>query len=187
MIPWEHINTVLTHTHTHTHFNVVTDNEALAIEIELQNGDKVILATIYCSNGNPNLWLFRMINALLNQVIFLRDFNSKHKQFGSVKPNKSGQTLVNIAKDLKLFYINKLGSNRHTHDDPIHCTSGILDIAFLSPSLSSRDISFCIADDHMGSDHFPIQISLDKPLKWNTPLGEPCYRFDKTMTCYTAH
>ena len=29
------------------HFNVVTDNEALAIEIELQNGDKVILATIY--------------------------------------------------------------------------------------------------------------------------------------------
>ena len=30
------------------HFNVITDNEALAIEIELQNGDKVILATIYC-------------------------------------------------------------------------------------------------------------------------------------------
>ena len=29
------------------HFNVITDNEALAIEIELQNGDKVILATIY--------------------------------------------------------------------------------------------------------------------------------------------
>ena len=28
------------------HFNVITDNEALAVEIELQNGDKVILATI---------------------------------------------------------------------------------------------------------------------------------------------
>ena len=27
---------------------------------------------------------------------------------------------------------------------------------------------------------FPIQISLDKPLKRNTPLTEPCYRFDKT-------
>ena len=35
------------------HFNVITDYEALAIEIELQNGDKVILATIYCPNGNP--------------------------------------------------------------------------------------------------------------------------------------
>ena len=32
----------------------------------------------------------------------------------------------------------------------------------------------------MGSDHFSIQISLDKPLKRNTPLTEPRYRFDKT-------
>ena len=32
----------------------------------------------------------------------------------------------------------------------------------------------------MGSDHFPIQISLDKPLKRNTPHTEPHYRFDKT-------
>ena len=32
----------------------------------------------------------------------------------------------------------------------------------------------------MGSDHFPIRISLDKPLKRNTPLTEPHYRFDKT-------
>ena len=53
-------------------------------------------------------------------------------------------------------------------------------MAFLSPGLSSRDISFSIADDRMGSDHFPIQISLDKPLKRNTPLTEPRYRFDKT-------
>ena len=88
------------------HFNVTTDNEAVAIEIKPQNGHKVILATIYCPNGNPSLRLFRMINALSNQVIFLGDFNSKHKQFGCVKPSKSGQTLVNIAKDLKLFYVN---------------------------------------------------------------------------------
>ena len=46
------------------HFNVMTDNEALAVEIELQNGDKVILATIYCPNGNPSLRQFMMINAL---------------------------------------------------------------------------------------------------------------------------
>ena len=53
-------------------------------------------------------------------------------------------------------------------------------MAFLTPGLSSRDISFSEADDHIGSDHFPIQISLDKPLKRNTPLTEPRYRFDKT-------
>ena len=93
------------------HF-IINDNEALAIEIELQNGDKIILATIYCPNGNPSLKLFRMINALSKQVIFLGDFNSKHKQFGCVKPNKSSQTLVNIAKYLKLFYANQLGPKK---------------------------------------------------------------------------
>ena len=118
------------------HFNVITDNEALAIEIELQNGDKIILATIYCPNGNPSLRLFRMINALSKQVIFLGDFNSKHKQFGCVKPNKSGQTLVNIAKDLKLFYVNQLEPNRHTREDPVHGTFDILDMAFITPGLS---------------------------------------------------
>ena len=32
----------------------------------------------------------------------------------------------------------------------------------------------------MGSDHFPIQISLDKQLKRNAPLTEPRYGYDKT-------
>ena len=131
--------------------------KALAIEIELQNGDIVIFRTIYCPNRNPSLRLFGMINALSKQVIFLGDFNSKHKQFGCVKPNKSGQMLVNIAKDLKLFYVNQLGPNRHTREDPVHGTSDILDMAFITPGLSSRDISFSVADGHMGSDHFPIQ------------------------------
>ena len=66
-----------------------------------------------------------------------RDFNSKHKQFRCVKPNKSGQTLVNIAKDLKLFYVNQLEPNRHTCEDTVHGTSDILDMAFITPGLSS--------------------------------------------------
>ena len=81
---------------------------------------------------------------------------------------------------MKLFYVNQLGPNRHTREDPVHGTSDSLDMAFLSPGLSSRDISFSVADDHMGCVYFPIQISLDKPLKPNTPLTEPRYRFHKT-------
>ena len=156
------------------HFDVITDNETLSIEIELQNGDKIILATMYCPNGNPSSRLFRMmIKALSKKVIFLGDFDSKHKQFGCIKPNKSGQTLVNIAKDLRLFYVNQLGPKRHTRDDPVHGTSDILDMAFTSPGLSSRDISFSVADDHMGSDR-------NTRNKRNTPLTKPRYRFDKT-------
>ena len=81
---------------------------------------------------------------------------------------------------MKLFYVNQLGPNRHTREDRVNSTSDISDMAFKTPGLSSRHIFFRVADDHMGSDHFPIQISLDMPLKRNTPLTEPCYRFDKT-------
>ena len=81
---------------------------------------------------------------------------------------------------MKLFYVNQLEPNRHTREDPAHGTSNILDMAFITPGLSSRDISFSVADDHMGSGHFLVHISLDKPLKQNTPLTEPRYRFDKT-------
>ena len=53
-------------------------------------------------------------------------------------------------------------------------------MAFLFPGLSSRDISFSVVDDHMGSYHFPMRLSLDKPHKRNAPLTEPRYCFDKT-------
>ena len=33
-------------------------------------------------------------------------------------------------------------------------------MAFLIPGLSYQNISFSVADDHMDSDHFPIQIHL---------------------------
>ena len=36
-------------------FNIITDNEALAIDIDLSNDQNLILATIYFPNGNPNL------------------------------------------------------------------------------------------------------------------------------------
>ena len=40
-------------------FDIITENEALAIELELYNNQNLILATIYCPNGNPNLSLFK--------------------------------------------------------------------------------------------------------------------------------
>ena len=39
-------------------FNIITDNEALAIKLEISNNQSFTLATIYCPNGNPNLSLF---------------------------------------------------------------------------------------------------------------------------------
>ena len=45
-------------------FNIVTSNEALVIDIDLSNNQNLILATMYCPNGNPNFRLFEAINNL---------------------------------------------------------------------------------------------------------------------------
>ena len=79
-------------------FNIITDNEALAIELELSNNQNFSLATIYCPNGNPNLSLFQAINNLSDNVIFVGDFNSKLESFGCTKKNTSGPMLKNIEK-----------------------------------------------------------------------------------------
>ena len=54
------------------------------------NGRNLTLATIYCSNGKPNIDLFSKINALSTDVMFLGDFNSKEMQFGLCPTKRIG-------------------------------------------------------------------------------------------------
>ena len=56
-------------------FNIITDNEALVIDRDLSNNQNLILANIYCPNGNPNLRLFGTINNLSDNDMFVGDFN----------------------------------------------------------------------------------------------------------------
>ena len=65
-------------------FNIITDNEALAINLELSCNQNLTLATIYCPNGKPNFSLFQTINNLSDSVMFVGDFNSKLEAFGCV-------------------------------------------------------------------------------------------------------
>ena len=66
---------VITKEYRNTYFNIITDNEALVIDIDLSNNQNLILATIYCPNGNPDLRLFETINNLSNNVMSVGDFN----------------------------------------------------------------------------------------------------------------
>ena len=56
-------------------FNIITDNEALVIDIDLSNNRNLILATIYCPNGKPNLRLFETIHNLSDNVMLEGDFS----------------------------------------------------------------------------------------------------------------
>ena len=76
---------VINKEYRNTDFNIITDNEALVIDIDLSNNQTLILAIIYCPNGNPNLRLSKIINNLSDNFMFVGDFNSKLEAFGCAK------------------------------------------------------------------------------------------------------
>ena len=156
-------------------FNIITD-KAFAIELELSNNQNFTLATIYCPNGNPNLSLFQHINDLFDDVMFVGDFNSKLKSFGCAKKNTSCPMLKNIQKQLKLIYLN---NDEYTHMDRTNGSTDLLGMAFVSPNLAKHDIQFQIGDD-LGSDHLPIEISIDAPPHRNSHTNHTKYKFDQT-------
>ena len=118
-------------------FNIITENEALAINLDLSNNQNITLATIYCPNGNPNLSLFQTINNLSENVMFVGDFNSKLESFGCAKRSTSGPMLQTIQNQLNLIYLN---NDEHTHMDRAEGSTDILDMAFISPNLAKHDI-----------------------------------------------
>ena len=143
-------------------FNIITDNEALAIDLELSNKQNLTLATTYCPNGKLNLTLIQTINNLSDSVIFVGDFNSKLKYFGSAKKNTSFPMLKNIQKQFtgNLIYLN---NDEHTNLDKKTDSTDILDEAFVSPNLAEHDIQFLIGD--FGSNHLPIEVLMDDTAK----------------------
>ena len=134
-------------------FNIITDNKALVIDTDFCNNQNLILATIYCPNGNPNFRLFETINNLSDNVMFVGDFNSKLEAFGCAKKNSSGPMLKNIQSHPNLTYLN---NDEHTHLDRAKGSTDILDMAFISPNLTAHDIQFLIGDDDLAAITYPL-------------------------------
>ena len=146
------------------------------IDINLSNSQNLILAAIDCPNGNPNLRLFQTINNLSDNVMFVGDFNSKLEAFGCAKKNISRPMLENIRSHLDLTYLN---ADEHTHLDKRTGNTDILDMAFISPSLTKHDIQLLIGDN-LRSDHLPIEISLDAQPHRNIHTNSIGYKFNQT-------
>ena len=157
-------------------FNIITENEALAINLELSCNQNLTLSNIYCPNGNPNFSLFQTINNLSDNVMFVGDFNSKLEAFGCTSRNTSGPMLKTIQNKLNLIYVN---NDEHTHMDRRTGNTDMIDMAFISQNLAIHDIQFQIGVD-LGSDHLPIEISIDTTPYRNTFTNHIKYKFDQT-------
>ena len=89
--------------------------------------------------------------------------------------------LQNIQNQLNLIYLN---SDEHTHMDRANGSTDILDMVFISPNLAKHDVQFQIGED-LGSDHLPIEISIDTPPPpppphRNSSTNHIKYKFDGT-------
>ena len=58
-------------------------------------------------------------------------------------------------------------------------STDLLDMVFISPNLAKHDIQFQIGDD-LGSDHLPIEVSIDVPPHRNSSTNHTKYKFDQT-------
>ena len=157
-------------------FNIITDNEALAINLELSCNQNLTLATIYCPNGKPNFSLFQTINNLSDNVMFVGDFNLKLEAFGFASKNDSGPILKTVQNKLNLLYLNNA---EHMYMDWRNGNTDILDMAFITQNLAIHDLQFQIGVD-LGSDHLPIEISIDTTPHRNTFTYHTRYKFDQT-------
>ena len=58
-------------------------------------------------------------------------------------------------------------------------STDLLDMAFISPNPATYDIQFQIGDD-LGSDHLPIEVTIDAPPHRNSSINHTKYKFDQT-------
>ena len=84
--------------------------------------------------------------------------------------------LKNILSHLNLTYLN---NDERTHLDKRTGSTDILDMAFISLNLTKHDIQFLIGDD-FGSDHLPIEITIDAQPHRNIHINPTRYKFDQT-------
>ena len=134
-------------------FNIITENEALAIILEL-------LTT------KTSLWL--PFTAQMEP--------QKLEAFGCASKNESGPILKTIQNKLNLIYLN---NDEHTYMDWRNGNTDILDMAFITQNLAIHDLQFQIGVD-LGSDHLPIEISIDTTPHRNTFTNHTRYKFDQT-------
>ena len=58
-------------------------------------------------------------------------------------------------------------------------STDLLDMAFISPILAKHNIQFQIGDN-LGSNHLPIEVSIDVPPHRNSSINHTKYKFHHT-------
>ena len=144
---------------THSKIALQTNLQAVAIKVHLRR--TYTLCSIYLPPVNRNnINLKQELESLINQLprpfLFLGDFNARHPMWGDIMSNSRGDMIFSLIEEQELAVMNS-GAPTHFHIQT--GTLSCIDLSVCSPDCY-LDFSWEAMDDGLGSDHFPIMISI---------------------------
>ena len=83
-----------------------------------------------------------------------------------------------VPRKTYLVNLTYLNTDEHAHLGKRTGDTEILDMAFILPNLTKHDIQFLTADD-LGSDHLPVEISIDAQPHKNIHTDPIRYKFNQ--------
>ncbi|KYQ51171.1 RNA-directed DNA polymerase from mobile element jockey [Trachymyrmex zeteki] len=142
-------------------FNFLPALEILAVKIHLKDSILNIVGayrhpSIPMTNSIINS--FYSFMSQFNSVLLIGDFNAHHPLWGSQRCNSAGTTLCDLTESLNLICLNPNASPTFL-SHPTRAPS-VIDLVFASTNLSSL-CCVSVGNDLLGSDHFPIYVSLN--------------------------
>jgi len=141
---------------TYTILEKIEDIEELTIRVKL-NDQHLIISNIY-NPPKKRIDEDKYITlASRNNVIVLGDFNAHLPIFGDNTVNSEGKSMEKIIETTDLVVLNDKSGTRINHNGNMSC----IDIALASRNIALK-INWNVQDDSLGSDHFPINISINK-------------------------
>lgn len=120
--------------------------------------NNICIISVYIPHPSYSIYneFKQLLSVLPSPFLILGDFNCQNQAWGSSVSNYYGNLMIEILDSLNICIMNNSSPTRLT--GPNECLSAP-DLSLCSPNLASL-LSWNILDDSLGSDHFPIILSL---------------------------
>lgn len=132
--------------------------ETISIAINISKKEIINISAIYATPGtiiDYNQWQL-YINQLPGENIIGGDFNAHSPSWGCAFEDRAGRAMLDNCDSQSLIILND-GSN--TMVPRLNRNTWPIDLTISSPAIANK-LSWTVLDDELGSDHFPIEISL---------------------------
>ena len=153
------------------HLELRTPLQAVAARV-LFDHRVCTICSIYLPPGCalPESELSRLVAELPSPMLILGDFNGHHTLWGCREIDVRGRVLERFILNEHLVILN---TGTRTHVTMPSGSTSALDLSLLSPQLAPL-FTWEVADDPMGSDHFPVLLKYNsivslgtRPQRWN--------------------